>query len=121
MSFNYSVARERRLILYGPAHPFTIANSPELDSLTSKDSSQGLTLYAKNCGDFTNDLHQVACQYGGFGDAEKGDSEYLENAGIEVKLSIEGPYGGSHTRELAPILSYIVGTDAARIDSCRSG
>lgn len=80
------------------AHPFTIANSPELDSLTSKDGSQGLTLYAKDCGDFTNDLHKVACQNGGFGDAEKGDSVYLENIGTEVKLSIEGPYGGSHTR-----------------------
>lgn len=63
------------------AHPFTVANSAELDALNG--TSTGLTLYAKNAGDFTAHLNRTAhCIF-----LNKATEKPISSS---VKLSIEG-------------------------------
>lgn len=63
------------------AHPFTITNST---------SSRGITLYAKTAGDWTRALHALASS------TEEASQTLLEKpaAGKQVKVMIDGPYGG---------------------------
>lgn len=68
------------------AHPFTIANSAEYDTLMS--DSRGLVLYAKDCGDWTRSLHAHA--------SGKSIEDASPPAEQTLKCSIEGPYGASY-------------------------
>jgi ferric-chelate reductase len=63
-------------------HPFTIASVGVLDG--ARGGEEGLVLMAKNVGDWTGDLMRMA---------KKGSYE-SGNLGRDVKVIVEGPYGG---------------------------
>ncbi|KAG8957702.1 hypothetical protein FRC00_003621 [Tulasnella sp. 408] len=72
------------------AHPLTIA------TVSQSDVGEGLTLYAKNAGDWTNRLYEAA--KGAQKELEGGSTEKgLRTApeqSTKMRMVIEGPYGG---------------------------
>lgn len=72
------------------AHPFTIA------TVSESDGGEGLTLYAKNAGDWTNRLYEAA--KGTQRELEAGSTEKgLRTApeqSTKMRMVLEGPYGG---------------------------
>ncbi|KAG8987245.1 hypothetical protein FRB90_003515 [Tulasnella sp. 427] len=72
------------------AHPFTIA------TVSESDSGEGLVLYAKNTGDWTNRLYEAAKgpqRELGNTSAEKG-LQTVSEQNVKMRMIIEGPYGG---------------------------
>lgn len=71
------------------AHPFTIA------TVSESDGGEGLTLYAKNAGDWTNRLYEAA--KGTQRELEAGSTEKgLRTApeqSTKMRMVLEGPYG----------------------------
>lgn len=69
------------------AHPFTIA------SVSESTTGEGLVLYVKNAGDWTNKLYDVAMGPEREGSAsEKGPANSGERS-TTMRMVLEGPYG----------------------------
>ncbi|KAG8994820.1 hypothetical protein FRB93_001410 [Tulasnella sp. JGI-2019a] len=73
------------------AHPFTIA------SVAESANGEGLVLYAKACGDWTNRLYDIASDSGlATAAVEKRNSVgSATEQGTRMRMIVEGPYGGS--------------------------
>ena len=66
------------VIGWSEAHPFTIAND--------SGSEEGMVLICKKAGDWTGKLYGMALE-SGYGEVGRG-------TGNDVKIMVEGPYGG---------------------------
>lgn len=73
--------------IFGPAHPFTVANDASFDTLDTTTDPRGLTTFAKACGNWTWDLYNSLTAKG-LDEAEKATA-----AAKTVRVSVEGPYG----------------------------
>ncbi|KAG8993156.1 hypothetical protein FRB94_010976 [Tulasnella sp. JGI-2019a] len=73
------------------AHPFTIA------SVAENTNGEGLVLYAKACGDWTNRLYGIASDSGSTTAVveKRGSVGSVTEQGTRMRMIVEGPYGGS--------------------------
>ncbi|KAG8880518.1 hypothetical protein FRB98_005024 [Tulasnella sp. 332] len=70
------------------AHPFTIS------SVAKNPRGEGLVLYAKACGDWTNRLYEVAGSSGSADGVEKAVGFGSAEQSTAMRMILEGPYGG---------------------------
>ncbi|KAI0777412.1 iron reductase [Trametes elegans] len=64
---------------WGESHPFTIASVPR------SHSGEGMVLMCKKAGDWTNKLYDLA---------QRADYGEANGIGSNVRVAVEGPYGG---------------------------
>ncbi|KAG9003881.1 hypothetical protein FRB94_002798 [Tulasnella sp. JGI-2019a] len=81
-----AVSTQMGIVNLFESHPFTIS------SVSENSRGEGLVLYAKACGDWTNKLYEVAKSLES--SAENTDGGDTGEQGARMRMVMEGPYGG---------------------------
>ncbi|KAG9025314.1 hypothetical protein FRB95_010337 [Tulasnella sp. JGI-2019a] len=82
------VSTQMGIINIFESHPFTIA------SVSDNTRGEGLVLYVKACGNWTNRLYALAKGAGSTAGVEKTGGSDTNEQGMTMRMIIEGPYGG---------------------------
>ncbi|KAG9018511.1 hypothetical protein FRB93_000214 [Tulasnella sp. JGI-2019a] len=88
-----TVSYQMGIVRLFEAHPFTIS------SVAENTRGEGLILYIKACGDWSDQLYEIASSLRSAAGVEKLASETASGQSVMMRMVIEGPYG-SHGHDV---------------------